>query len=75
LYKLFRKKKTIYEILVCISHVPDTTSKLILPMIQNSIPMVQYVINRQIQLTIWFQENKTTVTMLLNVGGPETEPL
>jgi electron transfer flavoprotein beta subunit len=66
------------KILVCISHVPDTTSKINFvngdSLFDNG---VQYVINPNDEFgltrAIWFQNNKATVSVV-NVGGPETEP-
>jgi electron transfer flavoprotein beta subunit len=66
------------KILVCISHVPDTTSKINFTNGDSEFDTgVQYVINPNDEFgltrAIWFQEKTRTVTVV-NVGGPETEP-
>ena len=68
------------KILVCISHVPDTTSKI--NFIENDSQFdtngVQYVINPNDEFgltrAIWFQEQQGANVTVINVGGPETEP-
>ncbi len=68
------------KILVCISHVPDTTSKI--NFINNDSEFdtngVQYVINPNDEFgltrAIWFQEQQGANVTVVNVGGPETEP-
>ena len=68
------------KILVCISHVPDTTSKI--NFINNDSEFdtngVQYVINPNDEFgltrAIWFQEKQGATVTVVNVGGPETEP-
>ncbi len=68
------------KILVCISHVPDTTSKI--NFIDNDSQFdtngVQYVINPNDEFgltrAIWFQEQQGANVTVVNVGGPETEP-
>lgn len=68
------------KILVCISHVPDTTSKINF-INDNSIfdtNGVQFVINPNDEFgltrAIWFKEKANAVVTVVNVGGPETEP-
>lgn len=68
------------KILVCISHVPDTTSKI--NFINNDSEFdtngVQFVINPNDEFgltrAIWFQEQQGATVTVVNVGGPETEP-
>jgi electron transfer flavoprotein beta subunit len=68
------------KILVCISHVPDTTSKI--NFINNDSEFdtngVQFVINPNDEFgltrAIWFQEQQGAHVTVVNVGGPETEP-
>ena len=68
------------KILVCISHVPDTTSKI--NFVDNDSQFdtngVQYVINPNDEFgltrAIWFQEQQGANVTVVNVGGPETEP-
>jgi electron transfer flavoprotein beta subunit len=68
------------KILVCISHVPDTTSKI--NFINNDSLFdtngVQFVINPNDEFgltrAIWFQEQQAATVTVVNVGGPETEP-
>ncbi len=68
------------KILVCISHVPDTTSKInfINDNSQFDTAGVQYVINPNdeygLTRAIWFQEQQGATVTVVNVGGPETEP-
>lgn len=68
------------KILVCISHVPDTTSKINFTNDDSEFDTngVQYVINPndEFSLTraIWFQEQQGATVTVANVGGPETEP-
>ncbi len=68
------------NILVCISHVPDTTSKI---NFTNSDTLfdtngVQFVINPNDEFgltrAIWFQEQQGANVTVVNVGGQETEP-
>jgi len=68
------------NILVCISHVPDTTSKI---NFINSDTLfdtngVQFVINPNDEFgltrAIWFQEQQGANVTVVNVGGSETEP-
>lgn len=67
------------KILVCISHVPDTTSKI--NFINNDSEFdsngVQYVINPNDEFgltrAIWFQEQQGATVTVVNVGTPDTE--
>ncbi len=68
------------KILVCISHVPDTTSKI--NFVNNDSEFdtngVSFVINPNDEFgltrAIWFQEQQGANVTVINVGGPETEP-
>lgn len=68
------------KILVCISHVPDTTSKI--NFINNDSEFdtngVQFVINPNDEFgltrAIWFQEQQGANVTVVNVGGTDTEP-
>lgn len=68
------------KILVCISHVPDTTSKI--NFTENNTKFdsngVQYVINPNDEFgltrAMWFKEKQGATVDVINVGGPETEP-
>lgn len=68
------------KILVCISHVPDTTSKINFVNGDTEFDTngVQYVINPNdeygLTRAIWFQEQQAANVTVVNVGGPETEP-
>jgi electron transfer flavoprotein beta subunit len=68
------------KILVCISHVPDTTSKINFVNGDSEFDTngVQYVINPNDEFgltrAIWFQEQQGANVTIVNVGGPETEP-
>lgn len=68
------------KILVCISHVPDTTSKINFTNgdTQFDTNGVQFVINPNDEFgltrAIWFQEQQGAHITVVNVGGPETEP-
>jgi electron transfer flavoprotein beta subunit len=68
------------KILVCISHVPDTTSKINFTNNDSEFDSngVQYVINPNDEFgltrAIWFQEQQGATVTVVNVGGPETEP-
>ena len=68
------------KILVCISHVPDTTSKINFANGDSEFDTngVQYVINPNDEFgltrAIWFQEKQGATVTVVNVGGPETEP-
>jgi electron transfer flavoprotein beta subunit len=68
------------KILVCISHVPDTTSKINFANNDSEFDSngVQFVINPNDEFgltrAIWFQEQQGATVTVVNVGGPETEP-
>ena len=68
------------KILVCISHVPDTTSKINFTNCDSQFDTngVQFVINPNDEFgltrAIWFQEQQGATVTVVNVGGPETEP-
>lgn len=67
------------KIVVCISHVPDTTSKI--NFVNNDSEFdtngVQFVINPNDEFgltrAIWFQEQQNATVTVINVGGAETE--
>ncbi|MGB2086912.1 MAG: electron transfer flavoprotein subunit beta/FixA family protein [Flavobacteriaceae bacterium] len=68
------------KILVCISHVPDTTSKI--NFVENDTKFdtngVQYIINPNDEFgltrAMWFKEKEGAEVDVINVGGSETEP-
>ena len=68
------------KILVCISHVPDTTSKI--NFTENDTKFdtngVQYVINPNDEFgltrAMWLKEKQGASVDVVNVGGAETEP-
>lgn len=68
------------KILVCISHVPDTTSKINFTNGDSEFDTngVQFVINPNDEFgltrAIWFQEQQGATVTVVNVGGPDTEP-
>lgn len=68
------------KILVCISHVPDTTSKINFSNGDSEFDTngVQFVINPNDEFgltrAIWFQEQQGANVTVVNVGGPDTEP-
>ena len=68
------------KILVCISHVPDTTSKINFSSDNSKFDTngVQFVINPNDEFgltrAMWFKEKQGTSVDVVNVGGPETEP-
>jgi electron transfer flavoprotein beta subunit len=68
------------KILVCISHVPDTTSKINFINGDSEFDTngVQFVINPNDEFgltrAIWFQEKQGATVTVVNVGGPDTEP-
>jgi electron transfer flavoprotein beta subunit len=68
------------KILVCISHVPDTTSKINFTSDDSQFDPngVQFVINPNdeygLTRAIWFQEQQAATITVVNVGEPETEP-
>lgn len=67
------------KILVCISHVPDTTSKINFTDndTQFDTNSVQFVINPNDEFgltrAMWFKEKQGASVDVVNVGGPETE--
>jgi len=68
------------KILVCISHVPDTTSKI--NFTANAAKFdttgVQFIINPNDEFgltrAMWFKEKQGASIDVVSVGGPETEP-
>jgi electron transfer flavoprotein beta subunit len=68
------------KILVCISHVPDTTSKINFTDENSNFDTqgVQFVINPNDEFgltrAMWFKEKQGATIHVVNVGGPETEP-
>ena len=68
------------KILVCISHVPDTTSKINFTEGDTKFDTdgVQFVINPNDEFgltrAMWFKEKQGATLTVVNVGGPETEP-
>ena len=68
------------KILVCISHVPDTTSKINFTEGDTKFDTngVQFVINPNDEFgltrAMWFKEKQGASVHVINVGGPETEP-
>lgn len=68
------------KVLVCISHVPDTTSKINFTADNSEFDKngVQYVINPydEFGLTraVWLKEKQGASITVLNVGGKDTEP-
>lgn len=68
------------KILVCISHVPDTTSKINFTDNDTQFDTngVQFVINPNDEFgltrAMWFKEKQGASVDVVNVGGPETEP-
>ena len=68
------------KILVCISHVPDTTSKINFTDGDTKFDTngVQYVINPNDEFgltrAMWFKEKQGASVDVVNVGGSETEP-
>jgi electron transfer flavoprotein beta subunit len=68
------------KILVCISHVPDTTSKInfVNGDAEFDTNGVQFVINPNDEFgltrAIWFQEQQGANVTVVNVGGSDTEP-
>ena len=68
------------KILVCISHVPDTTSKINFTEDDTKFDTngVQFVINPNDEFgltrAMWFKEKQGASIDVVNVGGPETEP-
>jgi electron transfer flavoprotein beta subunit len=68
------------KILVCISHVPDTTSKINFSDNNTKFDTngVQFVINPNDEFgltrAMWFKEKQGAQVTVVNVGGSETEP-
>lgn len=68
------------NILVCISHVPDTTSKINFTDNDSKFDTngVQFVINPNDEFgltrAMWFKEKQGAKVTVVNVGGSETEP-
>ncbi len=68
------------KILVCISHVPDTTSKINFTEGNTKFDTnsVQFVINPNDEFgltrAMWFKEKQGASVTVINVGGPDTEP-
>lgn len=68
------------KILVCISHVPDTTSKINFTEEGTKFDAngVQFVINPNdefgLSRAMWFKEKQGANVTVVNVGGAETEP-
>lgn len=68
------------KILVCISHVPDTTSKINFTEGDTKFDTggVQFVINPNDEFgltrAMWFKEQQGAALTVVTVGGPETEP-
>jgi len=68
------------KILVCISHVPDTTSKINFSDDNTKFDTngVQFVINPNDEFgltrAMWFKEKQGAQVTVANVGGAETEP-
>ena len=68
------------KILVCISHVPDTTSKINFTEGDTKFDTngVQFVINPNDEFgltrAMWFKEKQGAHVTVVNVGGQETEP-
>ena len=68
------------NIVVCISSVPDTTSKI--NFTENNTKFessgIQFVINPNDEFgltrAMWFKEKQGATVHVVNVGGPETEP-
>ncbi|MBT8270661.1 MAG: electron transfer flavoprotein subunit beta/FixA family protein [Flavobacteriaceae bacterium] len=68
------------KILVCISHVPDTTSKINFSDSDSKFDPtgVQFVINPNDEFgltrAMWFKEKQGAAVEVVTVGGPEVEP-
>lgn len=68
------------KILVCISHVPDTTSRINFTDNNSKFDNsgVQFIINPNDEFSLtramWFKEKQGATIHVVNVGGPETEP-
>jgi electron transfer flavoprotein beta subunit len=78
--EILKINNLIMKILVCISHVPDTTSKINFTNDDSQFDAsgVQFVINPNdeygLTRAVWFQEQQGANITVANVGGPETEP-
>jgi electron transfer flavoprotein beta subunit len=78
--KIILKKNKNMKILVCISHVPDTTSKINFTDGDTKFDTngVQFVINPNDEFgltrAMWFKEKQGASVDVINVGGAETEP-
>ena len=74
------KIKSTMKILVCISHVPDTTSKINFTDSDTKFDTngVNFVINPNDEFgltrAMWFKEKQGASVHVVNVGGSETEP-
>lgn len=79
-WKTRLNKKNFMKILVCISHVPDTTSKIKFTDGDTKFDTngVQFVINPNDEFgltrAMWFKEKQGASVDVVNVGGAETEP-
>lgn len=79
-YIILNRKRRLMKILVCISHVPDTTSKINFTDGDTKFDTngVQYVINPNDEFgltrAMWFKEKQGASVDVVNVGGAETEP-
>ena len=68
------------KILVCISHVPDTTSKINFKDNDTAFDSngVQFVINPYDEFVLtramWFKEKQGATVTVINVGNSSTEP-
>ena len=68
------------NILVCISNVPDTTSKINFTDSDSKFDKngVQFIINPNDEFgltrAMWFKEKQGATVHVVNVGGPQTEP-
>merc|ERR1711916_210029 len=80
LFLTIKKEAIFMKILVCISHVPDTTSKINFTEGDTKFDTngVQFVINPNDEFgltrAMWFKEKQGASVDVVNVGGPETEP-
>lgn len=79
-FQIFKPILLTMKILVCISHVPDTTSKINFTNGDSEFDTngVQYVINPNDEFgltrAVWFQEQQGATVTVVNVGGADTEP-
>ncbi len=80
LFQFLSQKINYMKILVCISHVPDTTSKINFFEGDTKFDTngVQFVINPNDEFgltrAMWFKEKQGATVDVVNVGGAETEP-